>query len=278
MSFLIERRDYENLKNKISLFFTGTTMDYCLLEDAFKENTGCKDNFGTERAKKHERKKLKRRAECFKPVDTEDRPAYEKPNSSISLQELSEAFTDVIPVNSPLIADINKKKATPNTTLPKHFLAYEDDGIEGFTSSFAPIDEKGFEKAAGPNEGVLPIPSVNDAWKPITDMLTTTSYFNSLPTPGGTYPVWNKRKQANSDSLVSVSGDVSGADVSGVDVSGTRNVDASGNNLQNKIDDLINRLNKLENEKRSTKNNQQEIIAFVGTGIFMIFALHVLKR
>ena len=50
------------------------------------------------------------------------------------------------------------------------------------------------------------------------------------------------------------------------------------NNLQEKIDDLIKRLNALENERRSSKDNQNEIIAFVGTGIFMIFALRILKH
>jgi hypothetical protein len=245
----------ENLINKISPFFTGTTMDYCLLEDAFKENTGCKDNSSTEKAKKQERKKLKRRADCFAPGPTDpDRPAYEKANSSVSLKELSEAFVDVsaatIPKIAANVASMNK--------LPTYFLGQEDDTTEGFTNTFTPLEkdkpsEKGFEKSAG----ALPLPSLDDAWKPLT-VASNTSYFNSLPTPGGTFPVWNDIKSKPREYKETPS--------------------AKDNNLQEKIDDLIKRLNALENERRSSKDNQNEIIAFVGTGIFMIFALHILKR
>lgn len=245
----------ENLINKISPFFTGTTMDYCLLEDAFKENTGCKDNFSTEKAKKHERKKLKRRADCFTPGPTDpDRPAYEKTNSSISLKELSEAFVDIsantVPKIAANLASMNK--------LPNYFLNQDDDTNEGFTNNFVPLEkgnsnEKGFDKAAG----ALPLPSLDDVWKPMTPA-SNTSYFNSLPTPGGTYPVWNDIKSKPRPFKESPS--------------------VKDNNLQEKIDDLIKRLNALENERRSSKDNQNEIIAFVGTGIFMIFALRILKH
>ena len=45
-------------------------MDYCLLEDAFKgETIGCKDSVGTEKAHKHERKKIKRNKDyLYKPT------------------------------------------------------------------------------------------------------------------------------------------------------------------------------------------------------------------
>ena len=256
-------------------------MDYCLLEDAFKENTGCKDNFSAEKAKKHERKKIKRRAECFKPVDTEDRPAYEKTNSSISLKELSEAFTDVIPVNMPLIAEINKN-STKASKLPSYFSDNnDDDDYEGFTNSFAPTStEIGFEKAGG---NVLPVPSVDDRWKPITPSLVTTAFFDDLPTPGGTYPIWNKKQSKAIDasgSPVDASGsrvDASGSPVESSDVTLAAQVKVNSE-LQAKIDELITRLDALEMSKRSTDNNQQEIIAFVGTGVFMIFALHILKH
>ena len=272
-------------------------MDYCLLEDAFKENTGCKDNYSNDRAKKHERKKMKRRAECFKPVGTEESPAYEEFNSTDNLKNLSEAFTDAIPVNLSLIESINKNKNTTGK-LPKYFLGNDDDMTEGFTSDFSQNAEVGFQKAGGPSEGVLPIPSVNDSWKPLTPSLENTAFFNALPTPGGTYPSWNRKIKLASDATqmyatLDASGSVSpsaspsaspspsavAAAASAASVAATSAPFVQENSdLQKKIDDLISRLNALEAGERSTKNNQQEIIAFVGTGVFMIFALHILKR
>jgi len=217
-------------------------MDYCLLEDAFKENTGCKDNFSADQAKKHERKKMKKRNECFKPISASDpdRPAYEQQNSSVSLKELSEAFIDI---------SANKIPAAIGTKLPSYFLG--DDDIEGFTNSFSAVEEVGFDKSSG----TLPIPSVSDTWKPLTPSTGSSAYFKHLPTPGGVYPVTKPLKPEPREFKVE-----------------------PRNDLQEKIDKLIKRLDELENTRRSPNNNQNEIIAFVGTGIFMIFALSLLKR
>ena len=221
-------------------------MDYCLLEDAFKENTGCKDNFSIEKAKKHEKKKTKRTKDCFKEFENPnidpDRPAYEKSNSSISLKELSEAFVDISANKIPIIPSVK--------ALPSYFLG-GDDEIEGFTSVFSEVEEKGFDKAGA----TLPIPSVQDLWKPITPSNNTSSYYNTLPTPGGTYPIWNNVKSEPREFSVKPHDD-----------------------LQVKIDLLMKRLEALEKDKHSSQDNQHEIIAFVSTGIFVIFALNLLKH
>jgi hypothetical protein len=49
------------------------------------------------------------------------------------------------------------------------------------------------------------------------------------------------------------------------------------NSLHKKIDELIKRLDELEKQHTYKPNNQEEIIAFVGTGIFLIFALSLLR-
>lgn len=226
-------------------------MDYCLLEDAFKgESIGCKDNTGSQNARKHERKKVKRNKDYFKTVDPTFAP--EAIDKGCPAKDYSEAFQN-IDVNVPTIP-----KSTNTSGLPSYFLGNDDDmNVEGFTSDFSKKEEKGFEKASG---NQLPVPSVSDSWKPLTPSNNNTAYFDSLPTPGGTYPIWNalkmKPRELNSDLKKEVPTDT---------------------NLQNKIDELMKRLNELEKSHNYKPTNQEEILAFVGTGIFVIFTLSMLK-
>jgi len=231
-------------------------MDYCLLEDAFKgETIGCKDNIGSEKAHKHERKKVKKNRDYFKSVDPTFNPQAIDANCPAA-KEYSEAFQNITNIPSPTIP-----KTLGNSKLPDHFLnggEQEDDYIEGFTSGFNNIDDtKGFDKSAGT---ILPTPSVNDKWKPITPSTANTAFFDNLPTPGGTYPIWNAVKNEPRELKNDLKKDSS-----------------SNNSLEKKIDELMKRLDELEKEHKSKPNNQQEILAFVGTGIFVIFSLSLLK-
>ena len=230
-------------------------MDYCLLEDAFKtESIGCKDNVGTQSARKHERKKMKKNRDYFKSIDTSFDPTATESNSPAA-KDYSEAFQN-IDVKVPSIP-----KKSEEQKLPSYFLGYdEDSNIEDFTSDFSKSDEKGFEKASGAN---LPTPSINDSWKPLTLANNTTSFFDELPTPGGTYPIWKALKAQPREIKDELDNDKPKKD------SSTNTV------LQRKIDELIRRLDELEKKNKPT--NQEEILAFVGTGIFVIFGLSLLK-
>ena len=225
-------------------------MDYCLLEDAFKgETIGCKDNVGTEKAHKHERKKMKKSKDYFKSVDPTFNPKATDANCPAA-KEYSEAFQNITTTPPPTIPkEINSK-------LPSYFLGGEDDDInEGFTSQFSKVDDTtGFDKASG---SVLPIPSIRDKWKPITPSTANTSYFDTLPTPGGTYPMWNTVKSAPREI--------------------ENQLKKEDNSLHKKIDELMKRLDELEKQHTYKPNNQQEILAFVGTGIFVIFSLSLLR-
>ena len=228
-------------------------MDYCLLENAFKENEA------TEKQKKHERKRFKKHKECFKfnPESMEpDHPANLQPKG------LSEAFQD-INVTIPDMPSLQQQQSTQSTQyekgkLPKHFTNNDE---EGFTNNFTNTTvDKGFEKSSGID---LALPNISDSWKPLTTSNKTTAYFESLPTPGGTYPIWNTIKEE-------------GRDI-------TKQLDTSKNNnkietnvLQTKIDDLIRRLDSLEKQNYK-ESNQLEVLAFVGTGLFMILTLTLLK-
>uniref|UniRef100_A0A6C0D9J7 Uncharacterized protein n=1 Tax=viral metagenome TaxID=1070528 RepID=A0A6C0D9J7_9ZZZZ len=236
-------------------------MDYCLLEDAFKETVA------TEKARKDEKRKMKRAKECFKALDPNfnpkaidpDRPAYGKETITSTSKSIEEAFTD-ISANKVVISK-------PTGKLPSYFLGYEDDAIEGFSSDFSKEPEKGFEKASGKD---LTLPSLDDSWKPLTpsNQKETTSYFDSLPTPGGTYPIWNKldyQPREFNDK---------------VEIQQQQQPTNNNNNseLQSKIDLLLKRLDDLEKEsKRSPSENQSEIIAFVATGVFLVLSLSLLR-
>lgn len=229
-------------------------MDYCLLEDAFKgESIGCKDNSGTQSARKHERKKIKKNRDYFKSVDPTFAPEAIDANCPAS-KDYSEAFQNT-EVKLPKIPT-----SLGSAQLPSYFLGNDDDTtLEGFTSDFSKSDEKGFDKASG---NTLPMPSVSDSWKSLTPSNNNTAYFNELPTPGGTYPIWNVLKTEPRELKDELKKD-------------TKSVSANNTVLQKKIDELIKRLDELERNNKPT--NQEEILAFVGTGIFVIFGLSLLR-
>jgi len=243
-------------------------MDYCLLEDAFKETVA------TEKARKDEKRKMKRTKDCHKSLDPNfnpkaidpDRPAYGKQTITSFSKNITEAFNDVS-ANKITIPKVTTK-------LPSYFLGYEDDVTEGFSSDFSKEPEKGFEKASGKD---LTLPNLEDSWKPITNTNTNekTSYFDSLPTPGGTYPIWNKLQYKPRD--FNDKGEVPESKIP--ESKTPESIGASNNtDLQTKIDLLLKRLDDLEKEsKRSPSENQTEIIAFVATGVFLIFTLSLLR-
>lgn len=230
-------------------------MDYCLLEDAFKETVA------TEKARKEEKRKIKRTKDCLKTLDPSfnpkavdpDRPAYGK--QTMSLKNIEEAYQD-ISANKLVVP-------TSNAKLPSYFLGYDEDSVEGFTSEFSKSPDKGFEKSSGKD---LTLPNLDDSWKPLTteNIKETTSYFDSLPTPGGTYPIWNKLQYEPRDFN---------------EPKVQPKVESNSNSeLQTKIDLLLKRLDDLEKEsKRSPSENQSEIIAFVATGAALIFSLSLLR-
>ena len=221
-------------------------MEYCPLDQAFEILPRKK-----EEKKKHRKHKasLEFLDPNFNPsaVDS-DRPAG-KLSELLSLKDLKEAFTDV---------SSNIVLPKTGTKLPNYFTGYDDDN-EGFTSTFTKDDEKGKDKATGVKQ--LPLPSLEDVWKPMTPTQTSnTSYFNSLPTPGGTFPVWNDSHKILPPNKASIQR-------------------KEETDLQDKVDTLMKRLDALEKEyKGNGSNSKKEILMFIGTGLALIFSLHLLRR
>jgi hypothetical protein len=89
----------------------------------------------------------------------------------------------------------------------------------------------------------LPIPSVRDVWKPLTPTGVQTSYFESLPRPGGEYPT-------QKDSYES---------------------------LNRKIDRMMSRLDEMQ-RGNTTENSQKEILLFISSGVFVLFLMDLLVK
>jgi len=242
-------------------------MDYCLLEDAFKgETIGCKDTIGTEKALKHERKKHKKQNKTldpnFNPKATDpDRPALVAKDYSEAFQsEVVNTLPNNISSNIKNNNSNNSSNSSNSSKLPSYFTQSNDSDddtmVEGFTSTFSPVDNSP-RKLDTAHGSELPTPSIDDNWKPLTLSKNTTAFFKSLPTPGGTYPLWNNVKE---EPRPYTSGNTTNND-----------------NLQKKIDELMKRLDELEKQHTYKPNNQHEILAFVGTGIFVILTLSLLR-
>jgi len=112
-----------------------------------------------------------------------------------------------------------------------------------FSSVFNGKPVEGNTPAEG-SPATLPIPSVRDVWKPLTPGGANTSYFDSLPRPGGQYP---------------------------------KPLGLSNESLSRKIDTIMERL-EFMNRGPSPEQNQTDILLFVSSGIFILFMMDLLVR
>lgn len=250
-------------------------MEYCLLQDIFPDwqkspdgpteiSVGCNDLKAMERSRKEQKKKAKRcknpalrylEPDYPMPLDTDpDRPSLVPP-SDIPAMTVGKMEGFQIP-KVPGTGEQYKVKR------PTYFGASEDD-IEGFTAPFVNTigedtsykvipskTEK--EVAAFSNRGAsetLLTPSLEDAWKPLTPAGSPTSFFQYLLPPGG-------------------------QELPGVQERSFE--ESKPSDLSKKIDQIFERLDKLEKERKAS--TQTEILMFVGSGLGLLLALDLLTR
>lgn len=153
-----------------------------------------------------------------------------------------------LPTNIP-----GANESIKSTSGKKKFFGADPDS-EGFAdydpgaSSFnlGPDFRKAFEEAgvarAGSFNSVLPNPSVNQYWKPITPSGTQTAFYEQLPPPSGEY----YRGLPEKDEIMK------------------------------KIDKIFARLDDLQNS--SPEQATSEILMFISSGIFVLFLMDILVK
>jgi len=156
-----------------------------------------------------------------------------------------------------------KKVSTDKSHKPKFFGAnFDEDFSEGFASFTNVIGDdpsyrmqtdfakafsgEGYDKAT--SEEVLPVPSMNNFWKPLTPGGARTSFYKSLPPPGGTIPSSAEQSKSSYDT----------------------------EQFFKKLDTIYARLDDLE--LRNGENAQTEVLLFIMSGIFILFSMDLIVR
>ncbi len=151
--------------------------------------------------------------------------------------------------------------------------------------------------AARPTGALLPEPNLNDSWKPLTGAASYTAYLGELPSSGAAVPGWAADAQRMAPPAGPVEPPMEVRRGHGRPVHAGREqrqeppfpfppsvpvVAAGGNQKEDRdallarIDALTGRLEDLERVKR--QDSQTEILMFVGTGLFMLFAFDLMSR
>jgi len=227
-------------------------------------------------AAKEERRAARKRAKKAVPTlavkenDTDpDRPALKRLGEIPAFTNYSEAFTDLsgTGVAIPKVAAILQ-----DARLPDYFGKGEDDEAEGF-SNFTGADENtisnrlvpqtldgGFDQTGvdKAGSGSLPAPTTSDNWKPATASGTTTAYTST------TDPKYALKPDMKSASLPKLRNDAPAPDHP------TREA------MMKKIQDLTRRLEDLEHQH--PRNNQRELLIFIGTGLFVLISFDLAMR
>ena len=133
---------------------------------------------------------------------------------------------------------------------------------------------------------MLPEPNVNDSWKPAAPAASYTAYLNDLPSSGAAVPGW----ASGSRHLAPEAGPMqppmkmpAATSLPALPTAPAAPIVAAGGNpkedrdaLLARIEALSGRLEELERSKR--QDSQTEILMFVGTGLFVLFAFDLAAR
>jgi hypothetical protein len=266
-------------------------MNYCALDDAFQmiggaPSPGCTTDYATKAARKEERRKARR---CKGPaaayLDISDKdpdrqqlnklPDIPAMNPSTGLREHVPVYApqgslepfvprndddpkgdwvrSEIPLNVP--GTTESQKPCPGR---KKFFGADPDGDtfadyapEAQNYQLQPDFLNAFEQAGVARAGSaasLPNPSVNMFWKPLTKTGAQTSFIERLPPPGGEY--YNPPARLNGDT--------------------------SNDDIMKKLDKLWARLDDMNTS--SPEQVTSELLMFISSGIFVLFAMDLLVR
>lgn len=201
-------------------------MNYCSLSDAFPVTDGtpspeCGDTISTKEARKEERRKIRRTKRVLEPslMTDPDRQNIKRLPEVLPMESFVE---NSVPISNPEVEleyykqdgsnnSILKQSATDrvggniNVIPRKRFFGVDPDDepfadytpdlnsytLEpNFTTAFS---AKGIDRATGGSK--IAIPSISDAWKPLTPSGANTSFFKNLPLSGNTSDISSLEKK-----------------------------------------------------------------------------------
>lgn len=182
-------------------------------------------------------------------------------NNDLMCQRLRETLprSDDDPVGDKVrsVIPISAASAKPQTQKKNYFGADPEDGFADYQPEAAnflmePTIENGFGIGSGPS-AALPVPSVSDYWKPLTGAGVETSFFNTLPAPGGRYVRQDKVRE--------------------------KVPQWEEPSINRKIDQIMARLDDIQRRSSgSPEQAQTEIMMFVSSGIFVLFLMDLLVK
>lgn len=281
-------------------------MELCSLEDAFPE-------IGKQGPSREERRAARKRAKLCKtaaaaaeepkPVPEEslsltdpDRPAVKRLGEVSALMSYNDAFPDLSGVPREEIPFVTRPSTNGGEefrmpTLPGANKTFTDQGLPGYFGKgledeegfadysanptnnpgyFLSTEVKGVAKAGSGGQPTLPIPSVSDVWKPLTPAGTTTAFVGKLPEPGGRI-VERVEPELPKQVVRPRVAPSSAAPVASPDMT-----DTTRDMLLQRIQDLTKRLEELET--RSSRKSQQDLLVFVGAGLFLLVSFDLAMR
>jgi hypothetical protein len=150
-----------------------------------------------------------------------------------------------------LIPSIPSYFGKPSSDVDERFAdfnksANDNSGYQVLGAGYSTFGLKGLEKAAG--SPTLPIPSINDVWKPLTPTGSRSAFFDALPAPGG--------------EIKSGGGGIFSRDEKEL--------------LLKKLDILFARLEELESKRNEYAHT--EISLFILSGLFLMFGLETVRK
>ena len=273
-------------------------MELCSIEDAFPKITGI-DNSDRKGLKvsdstiakpsKEERRAARKKAKhCKGPAldyvneqdgiaPDPDRPAVKRMGDVPAFVSYEEAFPDISgSIEGFSIPKLTSSSCVTNTEgLPAYFLRGEDDeegfsnysGIQGDNpnyqlspASIPAFDAKGLDKAGG-----LAAPMMDMDWKPTTASKVKTAYFDT------------KNNMTVTSSNTTDAKTLSTPPIPSTIKRETTVVNDQRDMLIKQIHELQKRIEQLEH-KEPPRDNQKELLMFIGTGLFLLVSFEVALR
>jgi hypothetical protein len=234
----------------------------------------------------------------------EEAPPVNWPSSDVAKQQLSSIVKDgdalkgliggskgIGTGKSDVFASVGSTIGTKGLALynsgiddsPRGGMTAEDEGFQNMFNDSADtvLNEtfeyefggKGVEKAGAVK--TLPAPSLNDAWKPLTTAKTSTAFFTAKKPPKSVEPadVLDLRDDKKNGEVVK---NAEPLYKPGAEPPAGNDPESMRNQMAQQMRELMKKFEDLEERRR--RDTKNEVLLFVGTGLFVLISLDIVSR